>query len=68
VLSGLLLFALSAAMFSGDLDDDRLIWLWSGMTLAVLHFARAQLAELSCKQRIAFWAQQPAPANTTGAL
>ena len=66
VLSGLLLFALSAAMFSGDLDDDRLVWLWSGMTLAVLHFAQAQLAELSFKQRIAFWAHQPAPANTTG--
>ncbi|HLV94073.1 MAG TPA: O-antigen ligase family protein [Candidatus Acidoferrales bacterium] len=57
VLSGLLLFTLMATMFSGDLDDDRVIWLWSGMTLAVLHFARIQFAELVFKQKV-FWSRQ----------
>jgi O-antigen ligase len=59
VLTGLLLFTILATMFSGDLDDDRMIWLWSGMILAVLHFARVQLAELSFQQRLVFWAHQP---------
>ena len=57
VLSGLLLFILIATMFSGDLDDDRVIWLWSGMTLAVLHFARIQFADLVFKQKV-FWSRQ----------
>ena len=30
----LLLYAVNVSMFSGDLDDNRLIWLWAGMTLA----------------------------------
>lgn len=60
VLTGLLIFTLVAALFSGDLDDDRVLWLWSGMILGVLHFARAQLAELAFKQRVAFWSRPPA--------
>jgi O-antigen ligase len=52
VLSGLLLFTLIATMFSGDLDDDRVLWLWSGMTLAVLHFARLQFAELVFRENV----------------
>jgi O-antigen ligase len=55
VLSGLLIFTLVATMFSGDLDDDRLLWLWSGMILAVLHFARAQLARLAMRYRMGAW-------------
>jgi len=58
VLSGLLLFTLIATAFSGDLDDDRILWLWSGMTLAVLHFARLQFAELVYRQRQTVWASQ----------
>lgn len=58
VLSGLLLFTVMATMFSRDLDDDRVIWLWSGMTLAVLHFARIQFAELVFKQTVVFWSGQ----------
>jgi O-antigen ligase len=63
VFSGLLLFMLVATTFSGDLDDDRLIWLWSGMSLAVVHFARVQLAELYLlyqqRARAAAWQAQP---------
>lgn len=55
VLGGLLLYMLIATAFSGDLDDDRILWLWSGMTLAALHFARAQFAELVFRQKV-FWA------------
>jgi O-antigen ligase len=58
VLSGLLLFTLIATAFSGDLDDDRVLWLWSGMTLAVLHFARLQFAELVYRQRQTVWAHR----------
>jgi O-antigen ligase len=52
VLAGLLLFTLIATMFSGDLDDDRVLWLWSGMTLAVIHFARIQFAELVYRENV----------------
>jgi O-antigen ligase len=55
VLSGLLIFTLVATMFSGDLDDDRLLWLWSGTILAVLHFARVQLAHLAMRHRMDGW-------------
>jgi O-antigen ligase len=59
VLSGLLLFMLVATMFSGDLDDDRVIWLWSGVSLAVLHFARVKLAEVYWLNRTTAWNRQP---------
>jgi O-antigen ligase len=63
VLSGLLIFALTSSMFSGDLDDDRLLWLWSGMVLAMLHFARVQIAQLSFVQQMSqqmnSWQQRP---------
>jgi O-antigen ligase len=58
VLSGLLLFTLIATAFSGDLDDDRILWIWSGMTLAVLHFARLQFAELVYRQHQTVWASE----------
>ena len=34
VLIGLLLYSLLISMFSGDLDDNRLLWFWTGVTLA----------------------------------
>jgi len=68
VLYGLLLFILIATMFSGDLDDDRLIWLWSGMSLAVLHFARVQLAELYFRHQRAATAWQRQPTKAAEAL
>ncbi len=35
VLAGLLLYCVSVSMFSGDLDDNRLLWLWAGVTMAI---------------------------------
>lgn len=40
VLPALLLFVLSTSMFSGNLDDDRLLWIWCGMTFAVCRMER----------------------------
>jgi O-antigen ligase len=34
VLFSLVLFCLSCSMFSGDLDSNRLLWFWCGMTFA----------------------------------
>jgi len=34
-LAGLLFYCLFVSMFSGDLDDNRLLWFWIGVTLAV---------------------------------
>ena len=67
VLGGLLLFMLIATAFSGDLDDDRILWLWSGMTLAVLHFARAQFAELAFRQQMLWRARRQAAAQQVDA-
>lgn len=36
VLTILMMYCMTVTMFSGDLDDDRVIWLWAGVTLAVL--------------------------------
>jgi O-antigen ligase len=35
VLAILILYELIVSMFSGDLDDNRLLWLWAGVALAV---------------------------------
>jgi O-antigen ligase len=35
VLAGLLVYCVSVSMFSGDLDDNRLLWFWAGIILAV---------------------------------
>ncbi len=35
VLAGLLIYCVSVSMFSGDLDDNRLLWLWAGIIIAV---------------------------------
>jgi O-antigen ligase len=40
VLPGLLLFVVSTSMFSGNIDDDRLLWIWCGMTLAIARMVR----------------------------
>ena len=36
VLAVIVMFCVTVTMFSGDLDDDRLIWLWAGVTIAAL--------------------------------
>jgi len=35
VLAGLLIYCVSVSMFSGDLDDNRILWLWAGITMAI---------------------------------
>jgi O-antigen ligase len=40
-----LIYVLSVAMFSGDIDDNRFLWFWCGMVLACCRFARPDLAE-----------------------
>lgn len=45
VLFGALVLTITAAGFSGNLDDDRILWLWSGMILAASRVVRARLAE-----------------------
>jgi hypothetical protein len=35
VLAGILLFCVLVSMFSGDLDDNRILWGWSGIILAI---------------------------------
>lgn len=64
VLSGLLIFALTSTMFSGDLDDDRLLWLWSGLVLAMLHYARIQMEQISFAMQARLWQQRPATPAT----
>lgn len=38
----LILFCVVASQFSGDLDDNRLLWVWIGMSLAIGRFVRME--------------------------
>ena len=40
VLLIVMTYSVTVTMFSGDLDDDRLIWLWAGVVIAVLRNMR----------------------------
>lgn len=42
VLALMVFYCLEVSMFSGDLDDNRLIWLWIGISLAVCRFVALQ--------------------------
>jgi O-antigen ligase len=46
VLAGLLAYCVSVSMFSGDLDDDRILWLWAGITIAICRNAYLQRRRL----------------------
>lgn len=48
VLFSALVLTITAAAFSGNLDDDRILWLWSGMLLAVGSVVRSRFAEYLC--------------------
>lgn len=45
VFPSLVLFSFIVSMFSGDLDDNRIIWYWSGVTLAICAFTANRYAE-----------------------
>jgi O-antigen ligase len=50
----LLLYGLVVCNFSGDLDDNRLLWLWAGVALALcrnVSLARAQVFQFSARNR-----------------
>jgi len=53
VFPSLVLFCLIVSMFSGDLDDNRVLWYWTGVTLAVCAIVRARYSE-SLVQRFTF--------------
>lgn len=42
VLGIVILYSILISMFSGDLDDNRLIWLWAGILMAVCRNAKLQ--------------------------
>ena len=44
VLPGLLMFVVSTSMFSGDLDDDRIVWMLCGVIFAISRMVRERRA------------------------
>jgi O-antigen ligase len=46
VLAGLLTYCVSISMFSGDLDDNRILWLWAGITMAICRNAYLERRDL----------------------
>ncbi len=65
VLAGLLFFCVSVSMFSGDLDDNRILWLWAGVILAVCRNAYLESRRRSLLKRYQRPMDSPAPALST---
>jgi O-antigen ligase len=66
VLAGLLVFCVSVSMFSGDLDDNRTLWLWSGIILAVCRNAYLQSRRRSLLDRYQRMTARKVPAVRPG--
>jgi len=62
VIAGLLLYCVSVSMFSGDLDDNRILWLWAGITMAVCRNAYLESRRRSLLNRYAREVASPVPA------
>jgi len=62
VLAGLLLYCVSVSMFSGDLDDNRILWLWAGITLAICRNAFLESRRGGLLNRYSRNAESPVPA------
>jgi O-antigen ligase len=60
VLGLLVLYCLIVSLFSGDLDDNRVLWLWIGVTLTVCRLVQFRVNTLHQLRRAA----QRAPAGT----
>ncbi len=45
VFPSLVLFCLIVSMFSGDLDDNRILWYWTGVTLAICAIVRSRAGD-----------------------
>jgi O-antigen ligase len=56
---GIFLFALIAAMFSGDLDDNRAIWLCAGLLLAACQLVRAEALRFAFAPSPYMWEAPP---------
>jgi O-antigen ligase len=69
VLAGLLVYCFSVSMFSGDLDDNRLLWLWAGIILAVCRNAYLEAQRRKLLERFQRCSQLnieiPVPATST---
>ncbi len=50
VMGFLILYCLIVAMFSGDLDDNRLLWMWCGMTMALCRNVQLQRLASACQK------------------
>jgi O-antigen ligase len=66
VLAGLLLYCVSVSMFSGDLDDNRILWLWSGIILAVCRNAFLESRRRNLLDRYQRTGASPVPAMSQG--
>lgn len=47
VLPLMVAYCVSTSMFSGDLDDNRLIWLWAGVALAICRLVSLRAREVA---------------------
>jgi O-antigen ligase len=51
VLGQLVLYCLIISLFSGDLDDNRLLWLWIGVTLSICRLVQFRVQAFYGMQR-----------------
>ena len=51
VLGLLVFYCLAVSLFSGDLDDNRVLWLWIGVTLTVCRIVEIRMNALYTMQR-----------------
>ncbi len=51
VLGLLVFYCLAVSLFSGDLDDNRVLWLWIGVTLTVCRIVQIRVNALYTMQR-----------------
>ncbi len=66
LVTGLLvMYCAIVSLFSGDLDDNRVLWLWIGVALAICRLVQLHAAELRSLSRAARWRHsgQPLPAG-----
>jgi O-antigen ligase len=50
VLALLVLYCLNISLFSGDLDDNRLLWLWIGITLSICRLVQFRVSAMRSMQ------------------
>lgn len=69
VLAGLLTYCVSVSMFSGDLDDNRILWLWAGIAMAICRNAYLESRRRNLLNRFRRDMASPAPTvSSTNAI